>query len=71
MQNSFEELKQNLIAPPVLAFFDFESPFFVQMDASSVLLCSIIYERKENNNLSAIQFANRTMTAAERNYPAC
>jgi hypothetical protein len=34
-QNSFEELKEILINPPVLAYADYKLPFKLQTDASS------------------------------------
>ena len=71
MQKAFERLKFKLTSPPVLAFPDFDQPFVVETDASSVAVGAVLTQRKEDKRVQPIQYASRTMTSAERNYSAC
>ena len=50
MQKAFEELKQKLTSPPVLAFPNFEKSFVVETDASSVAVGAVLAQRKEDGN---------------------
>ena len=70
MMSAFEVLKQRLTSPPVLAFPEFEAPFIVETDASSVAVGAVLAQKKEDGKVHPIQYASRTMTAAERNYSA-
>ena len=71
MQEAFEKLKLKLTSPPVLAFPDFQRPFVVETDASSVAVGAVMAQRKEDRKVHPIQYASRPMTSAERKYSAC
>eukprot|EP00737_Agarophyton_chilense_P002014 gb/GEZJ01002279.1/.p1 GENE.gb/GEZJ01002279.1/~~gb/GEZJ01002279.1/.p1 ORF type:complete len:384 (+),score=41.68 gb/GEZJ01002279.1/:2514-3665(+) len=71
MQAAFEDLKKKMTTPPVLAFPDFDSPFIVEKDASSVALGAVLSQKKEDGKVHPIQYASRSMTPAERNYATC
>ena len=71
MQEACEELKLNLTSSPVLAFPEFELPFVVETDASSVGVGAVMAQRKEDRKVHPIQYASRKMTSAERKYSAC
>ena len=71
MRVAFDTLKERLKSPPLLAFADFDVPFVVETDASSVAIGSVLVQKKEDGKVHPIQYASRTMTAPERNYSAC
>ena len=71
MMSAFDVLKQRLTTPPVLAFPEFEAPFIVGTDASSVAFGALLAQKKADEKVHPIQYTNRTMAAAERNYSAC
>lgn len=68
---AFGRLIKTWVSSPVLAFVDFESPYVVNTDASSVALGVVLSLKKEHGELHPIQFACRTPTSAERNYFVC
>lgn len=51
MQEAFNNLKKKLKIPLVLAFPDFESPFLVEKDSSSVILGLVLVQKKEGGKL--------------------
>lgn len=65
MDDSFSILKDALTSPPVLSFPDFEHPFSVRTDASSAEIGAVLAQKKVDGKIHPIQFASRTMTAAE------
>lgn len=71
MQVAFDDLRCKLTSPPVLAFPDFEVPFIVETDASSVSVGAVLVQRKKKGKIHFIQFASRTMNELERNYSPC
>ena len=71
MRAAFECLKEKLTTPPVPTFPNFEEPFVVETDASSVCLGAVLAQKKEDGRIHPVQYASRTMTPAERNYSAC
>ncbi|ROT82717.1 hypothetical protein C7M84_024113 [Penaeus vannamei] len=66
-EDSFLQLKALLANAPVLAFPDFELPFVLTTDASSVGLGATLHQ-KVNGKLRPIAFASRTLKPAERSY---
>ncbi|ROT69657.1 hypothetical protein C7M84_012131 [Penaeus vannamei] len=64
-EDSFLQLKALLANAPVLAFPDFELPFVLTNDASSVGLGATL-RQKVNGKLRPIAFASRTLKPAER-----
>ncbi|ROT65769.1 Retrovirus-related Pol polyprotein [Penaeus vannamei] len=67
-EDSFLQLKALLANAPVLAFPDFELPFVLTTDASSVGLGATLHQ-KVNGKLRPIAFASRTLKPAERSDP--
>ncbi|OWZ14638.1 LOW QUALITY PROTEIN: polyprotein [Phytophthora megakarya] len=61
-QQSFDELKQRLASPPILAHPDFSKPFHVEVDASDFALNEIGCEH-------VIAFNGRKLSKAELIYP--
>lgn len=68
MQTAFERLKEKLTTPLVLAFSDFDAPFVVETDASSVVLGAVLAQKKDDGKVHPIQYASRTMTETEKRY---
>ena len=69
--DAFEKLKSKMCNSPVLAYPDFTKPFIVETDASSVALGAVLSQKSSDGKIHPLQFASRTMNAAERNYSAC
>ena len=56
-----------LMSPEVIAFPDFDKPFFINCDASNHGLGAVLYQN-QNGVDRVISFASRTLSDAERNY---
>ncbi|CAG8757391.1 6824_t:CDS:2 [Rhizophagus irregularis] len=69
-QVAFEQLKQTLIALPILIFPDFEKQFVLLTDASTFGLGAILSQLDEDGNDRVIAYASRTCNKAESNYSA-
>ena len=54
-------------SPEVIAFPDFNVPFFLNCDASNQGLGAVLYQEQEGVT-RVISYASRTLTEAERNY---
>jgi hypothetical protein len=66
---SFGKLKQALVSTPVLAFPDFDKPFTIQTDASSVALGAVTGQTK-NGKFHPCMYSSRHLTDAETRYSA-
>ena len=71
IHSAFLDLKSCLTTAPVLAFPDFDSPFVVETDAFTSALGAVLAQKREDGRFHSVQYASRTMTAAEENYSAC
>uniref|UniRef100_A0A7E4URW5 RNA-directed DNA polymerase n=1 Tax=Panagrellus redivivus TaxID=6233 RepID=A0A7E4URW5_PANRE len=67
---AFRRLIECLTKPPVLMKPDYSKPFVVHTDASLSAIGGAILQQDENGSLRAIGFTSRTLTDAEKNYPA-
>ena len=70
MQQACDELRIKLTSAPFLAYPDFEKPFVVETDASSVSVGAVLAQKKEDGKIHPIQYASRTMNMSERKYSA-
>lgn len=66
-ENSFQALRESLLAAPILSCPDFECPFEIQTDASDVGVGAVLLQRREGVEY-VIAFTSRTLNRAERNY---
>lgn len=64
-QQTFDNLKQILTTPPILAYLDFQLPFILHTDASINGLGSILYQMQDNKK-RVISFASRSLTKSEK-----
>lgn len=71
MENEFKALKTAVANPPVLGFSNFDKPYVVETDASSIDIGAVLSQKQSGGKVHPIQYASRTMTHAERNYSAC
>ncbi len=67
MHALFEKLKSAFMTAPVLAFPNFELPFVIQCDASSVALGAVIGQMVDNR-FRPVMYGSRHLTSAETRY---
>ena len=69
-QEAFEKLKQICMNSPVLAYADYQKPFVVHTDASTLGLGAVLSQRQEDGKERVIAYASQTLNKAEQNYDA-
>ena len=69
-QEAFEALKEHCCTMPVLAYANYKKPFRLHTDASDLGLGAVLYHQDENSKNGVIAYASRTLSQAEKNYPA-
>lgn len=67
-QTAFENLKNSLITAPVLSNPDYSRKFFIQCDASSTGVGSVLYQVNEEGMERPIAYMSRKLNGAQRNY---
>ena len=68
-QKAFENLKEKLANPPVLAYADYQLPFKLRTDASNTGLGAVLYQNQGGLD-RVIAYASRSLKTAEKIYPA-
>ena len=66
-QNAFDDLKERLISPPILAYPDFKKPFYVHTDASDFAIGAVLCQIQQGTE-RVIAYWSRKLQKAERNY---
>jgi transposase InsO family protein len=66
---SFANLKEILVAKPVLAQPDPKQPFTIETDASEWAIGYVLMQKGEDNKLHPVAFDGRKLRDAELNYP--
>ena len=65
---AFQELKERLTTPPVLAFPQFDREFLLATDASDSATGAVLSQVDDNGTEKVIAYWSRQLTKAERNY---
>nr|CAD2193280.1 unnamed protein product [Meloidogyne enterolobii] len=69
--NAFNKIKEILTQEPVLIFPDYEKPFHIFTDASTVGQGGALMQKnEENKTFDAIAYCSRTLSMSERRWPA-
>ena len=67
-QNAFQKLKDCLTTSPILTYPNFEEPFLIYTDASTIALGAILSQKDKDNKEHVIAYASRTLNPHEKNY---
>ena len=68
--NAYNELKQKLLAKPVLEMPNFSNPFHLKTDASNYAIGGVLFQYDKDKNERPIYFGSRVLNKTERNYSA-
>lgn len=68
-QQSFDNLTDICIHPPVLEYADYKLPFIVHADASFDGLGAVLYQHQAGKDID-IMYASRSLKPSENNHPA-
>jgi hypothetical protein len=66
-QKVLEQLIDQLQSPVIMAYRDFQRPFFITCDASNNGLGAVLYQTQDGVD-KVISYASRTLSDAEKNY---
>jgi hypothetical protein len=66
--HSFQTLIKYLSEKPILAFPNFDAPFFLSTDASQVGIGAVLSQKDENQREHPVYFTSRSLTEHERRY---
>ena len=69
-QEAFEALKEHCCTTPVPGYANYKKPFRLHIDASDLGLGAVLYQQDETGKNRVIAYASRTLSQAEKNYPA-
>ena len=67
-QEAFEELRQQLVSPPILAFPDYQKPFILDTDASNLGIGAVLSQEQDDGQEWVIAYGSRVLSKAERRY---
>ena len=67
-ESSFQSLIKSLSEKPILAFPNFDAPFYLSTDASQVGIGAVLSQRDEHQREHPVYYASRSLTDAERRY---
>ncbi len=67
-QHAFEQLKEQLISAPVLAFPDLNGDYILYTDARDVSMGAVLTQKDENDEEKVVSFASKEFTGAEKNW---
>ena len=69
VEEAFQILKEKCTSAPILGYADFSLPFELHIDASSIGLVAVLYQKQEGKK-RVIVYASRTLSHSEARYPA-
>ena len=67
-QNSFDQMKRSLTAPPVLVHFDPNRPIMIETDASNYVCSGILSQQQDDGTWRPVAYRSKTMSKAQCNY---
>lgn len=67
-QAAFELLKESLLTAPVLIQPDFKKHFFIQCDASTTGIGSVLFQKSDDGSEHPIAYYSHKLTGSQRNY---
>ena len=65
-QQAFEELKERLTTPPLLAYPDFEHDFVLETDASVQGIGAVLSQYQQTGGLRPVSYASQALSIAEK-----
>lgn len=66
--SAFNKLKQALTSAPVLVTPDFKRHFYIQCDASSIGIGSVLFQRSDDGGEHPIAYFSQKLNKSQRNY---
>lgn len=69
-EQSFETLRQSLKSRPLLAYPQWDKPFWVEVDASSISVGGVLTQESDDGERKPLAFFSSGLTSAQRNYSA-
>ena len=67
-KEAFDILKMKCMTALVLAFADFEKPFLLETDASSLGLGAVLFQKQDNSKFHPVAYASRELKGGEGKY---
>ena len=67
-REAFDILKMKCMTAPVLAFADFEKPFLLETDASSLGLGAVLSQKQDDGKFHPVAYASRELKGGEGKY---
>ena len=67
-KEAFDILKMKCMMAPVLAFADFEKPFLLETDTSSLGLRAVLSQKQDDGKFHPVAYASRELKGGERKY---
>ena len=68
VKEAFDILKMKCMTAPVLAFADFEKPFLLETDASSLGLGAVLSQKQDDGKFHPVTYASRELKGGEGKY---
>ena len=68
VKEAFDILKMKCMTAPVLAFADFEKPFLLETDASSLGLGAMFSQKQDDGKFHLVAYASRELKGGEGKY---
>ncbi len=67
-QQSLDTLKEKMVTTPILVFSDWDKPFHVHVDSSSITLGVVLIQPREGRTDHPIAYSCKKLSSVEKNY---